>query len=134
MGKTHVRPGVVLEGYLRPGRCRWCRCTDAAACPQGCWWVDRMQTLCSACRDVDAAWAKLKATRKPNMRRAFFRGFMTGSADPDRAIDWGRTSRSTPYASGQTARYWTLGYEAGAQELHRRIMPALPAKKARATR
>lgn len=133
MGKTHVRPGVVLEPYLRPGRCRWCRCTDRAACPQGCGWVDRAQTLCTACRGVDAAWAKLEAARLPNMHRAFFRGFMTGSADPDRAIDWGRTPRSNPYASRQGARYWAVGYVAGAQALHRRIMPPRP-KKARGTR
>lgn len=29
------------------GRCRYCRCTDARACEDGCWWVDAEQTVCS---------------------------------------------------------------------------------------
>lgn len=37
-----------LEAFDRnPRRCRRCGCTDVAACPGGCSWVD--QDLCSAC-------------------------------------------------------------------------------------
>lgn len=28
-------------------RCRVCGCTDARACPGGCWWVE--DDLCSSC-------------------------------------------------------------------------------------
>ncbi len=31
------------------GVCRVCGCTDVAACPGGCAWVDRKHTLCTAC-------------------------------------------------------------------------------------
>jgi hypothetical protein len=40
---------------LKPGTCRWCGCTDHAACEAGCWWVDRRQTLCSECEEFDQA-------------------------------------------------------------------------------
>jgi len=32
-----------------PGVCRICRCTEMAACPSGCAWASKTQTLCSAC-------------------------------------------------------------------------------------
>lgn len=32
-----------------PGHCRVCGCTDAQACPDGCWWVDADETVCSSC-------------------------------------------------------------------------------------
>jgi hypothetical protein len=38
-----------------PGRCRWCRCTEAEACESGCSWANRDRTLCSACVPLDAA-------------------------------------------------------------------------------
>lgn len=31
------------------GVCRYCRCVDARACPDGCSWIDREETICSAC-------------------------------------------------------------------------------------
>jgi hypothetical protein len=31
------------------GVCRVCGCTDNAACPDGCYWVDDSHTLCSEC-------------------------------------------------------------------------------------
>lgn len=31
------------------GVCRYCRCTEAHACPQGCVWQDETQELCSVC-------------------------------------------------------------------------------------
>ena len=34
---------------LTPGVCRFCGCTEAAACPGGCRWMDAEETLCSAC-------------------------------------------------------------------------------------
>jgi hypothetical protein len=33
---------------LTPGVCRYCRCTEQRACPNGCVWVDEERTLCSA--------------------------------------------------------------------------------------
>lgn len=38
----------------RAGRCRWCGCTHDKPCPEGCWWANRAQTLCSACVSLDA--------------------------------------------------------------------------------
>jgi hypothetical protein len=35
------------------GRCRWCGCTDAAACELGCSWRNRAHTLCSSCVELD---------------------------------------------------------------------------------
>ena len=64
----------------RPGKCRWCGCTFLEPCPEGCGWANVKQTLCTACVNVDREWRKLK-TRRPNMRRAFFRGYMVGSWD-----------------------------------------------------
>ena len=31
-----------------PGRCRYCKCTDARACPEGCSWYDLEQTVCDS--------------------------------------------------------------------------------------
>lgn len=36
------------------GVCRVCGCTDNAACEEGCSWVDRGHTLCSACAGTPA--------------------------------------------------------------------------------
>ena len=33
----------------RPGRCRWCGCTDDHGCAMGCSWANRQGTLCSEC-------------------------------------------------------------------------------------
>lgn len=104
------RKGSML---LRGGTCRWCRCTELNACPQGCGWADRDQTLCTACVDVDAAWS-VKAKKAPNGRRAFFRGFMAGRGD-DRATDWpsGNSKRpSNPYIVKTSAyRNWDDGFD-----------------------
>lgn len=103
---------------LRPGRCRWCRCTYEEPCPGSCGWANREQTLCTACVDVERAWRRLP-TKKPNMVRAFFRGFMVG-ADDERAIDHPRGRQAVahnPYsANGQTAPYWSAGFTAGRRE------------------
>lgn len=34
---------------LQRGVCRKCGCTDWAACPEGCAWVDKAHTKCSGC-------------------------------------------------------------------------------------
>lgn len=31
-----------------PGRCRYCKCTDQRACPEGCSWYDDCATVCSS--------------------------------------------------------------------------------------
>lgn len=33
------------------GQCILCGCTDERACPDGCSWVDKDHTICSACAD-----------------------------------------------------------------------------------
>ena len=47
-------PGRVLR-RAEPGVCRKCGCTDEQACPEGCSWVDKKHTLCSACAPTMAA-------------------------------------------------------------------------------
>jgi ribosome modulation factor len=73
--------------------------------------------------NVDREWQRLTRSKKPNMRRAFFRGFMAGAGD-ERAIDWGitgsRAARAVvpnPYSTtGDTRKYWDAGYAAGSRE------------------
>lgn len=36
---------------VTPGTCRYCGCTDNAACAGGCSWADDAETVCSACVD-----------------------------------------------------------------------------------
>jgi hypothetical protein len=90
------------------GRCRFCRCTPRAACPGGCSWVSRDQTLCSACIPVALAWEAIAIAHMPNMRRAFFRGWAAGDGDPraDTPVN--------PYSRGAhtpTWRYFELGFQ-----------------------
>jgi len=91
----------------RAGVCRFCRCTHFNPCPEGCWWADRAQTLCSGCADVDAAWRRVRLQKLPNMRRAFARGFEAArwATEPARP--------KNPYRPGRTALYWQLGFTAG---------------------
>jgi hypothetical protein len=107
---------------LIPGQCRWCNCTEENACPDGCAWVDRAQTLCSGCAPIEQAW-KDQPHRVPNMRRAFFSGFLASGADR-RWEDNARVLRSSardinPYASGNPQhQWWKRGATAG------RLVPA----------
>jgi hypothetical protein len=39
----------------RPGRCRWCGCTETTPCANGCGWAERGQTLCTECVPLDKA-------------------------------------------------------------------------------
>jgi hypothetical protein len=59
---------------------------------------------------IERAWNQLrKGERKPNMYRAFFRGFVNG-ADDERSFD---DAGVNPYAAGQTSQYFEKGYRAG---------------------
>jgi len=96
-----------MQGWPTGGRCRFCRCTQREPCPGNCGWVDREQRLCTACAHIAEIWAAGK-TRPPNMARAFFRGFASGSNDA-RATEY-----TNPYLlGGVTARFWDLGNTAG---------------------
>lgn len=90
----------------QPGVCRWCGCSEFDPCPGSCGWANREQTLCTACVDVDREWKRVQSP-KPNMRAAFFRGFMAGADD----------ERATEYSPGRyavdTQRYWHRGNAAG---------------------
>jgi hypothetical protein len=54
------------------GTCILCGCTDAAACPEGCRWVDHGHEICSAhsIAEVQAAYRKLTAKPKAPPPRA----------------------------------------------------------------
>lgn len=45
----------IAEKAIPPtsGVCRRCGCTDDWGCPEGCEWVDKEHTLCSACAEVE---------------------------------------------------------------------------------
>lgn len=110
-------PDIILPGRRRaaltekPGTCRWCGCHEDRACPQMCGWANAKQTLCTACVNVDREW-KQQPTRRENMRRAFFRGYLVGSAD-ERAID----GNINPFRQGAAQRgSWERGRVAGAKE------------------
>jgi hypothetical protein len=45
----HIYPLRYTARLGAPGMCRICGCTDRYACPAGCGWVNRRQTLCSVC-------------------------------------------------------------------------------------
>jgi hypothetical protein len=54
--QTVLRLGMarcVLCFPIIPGVCRGCGCTDDHACPDGCWWVDGEEDLCSVCHDME---------------------------------------------------------------------------------
>jgi hypothetical protein len=38
---------------MKPGRCRYCKCTDARACEDGCSWYDLQHTVCDTTACVD---------------------------------------------------------------------------------
>lgn len=44
---------LTIRLLRKRGVCRWCGCTDRAACDGGCSWVDKRHTLCSACLEFD---------------------------------------------------------------------------------
>lgn len=39
--------------HRKPGRCRYCGCTDDRACEEGCRWYDREHTVCDSPRCVN---------------------------------------------------------------------------------
>jgi hypothetical protein len=45
---TMQKPSSVKLPPAPPGRCRYCRCTDARACEGGCAWYDRERTVCDS--------------------------------------------------------------------------------------
>jgi hypothetical protein len=96
---------------LRPGTCRWCRCSHFNPCPDGCGWADPEQTLCTECVAIEHAWRALPPPRLPNMVRAFFRGFVVGADDARRCL----MPAGNPYATSQSSRYWERGRVAGEQ-------------------
>jgi hypothetical protein len=116
---------LVKDQQVRPGVCRFCGCSHFNPCPEGCWWADRAETLCSACTDIDKAWRTLH--RQPGVRgdergrRAFTRGF--------RDAEWETEAKpiENPYVGGFRARYWRFGYGAGRQSLR----PSVPARARR---
>jgi len=64
MAKKRVKGNVTISVSLTPGICRWCRCTWENGCGIGCSWVDRTQTLCSACEALDQAMRTVAGRRE----------------------------------------------------------------------
>lgn len=96
-------------------RCRYCGCTDDKPCPTGCGWADDTQAFCTACQPVHEAWQRLARRRKPNMVRAFFRGFVEGAGDVDR-----QQGEAGPYGTKEVQVYWQAGFAAGRRSLVQR--------------
>ena len=55
MKRQKMKPGV-------PGVCRYCKCTEAFRCPEGCGWANGNATVCSteSCvkRHIERKFAK----------------------------------------------------------------------------
>jgi hypothetical protein len=64
MAKKRVRGLLTIRVSLVPGVCRWCGCTYDTPCANGCSWVERTQTLCSACVSLDKALQTLAGRRE----------------------------------------------------------------------
>jgi ParB family chromosome partitioning protein len=71
-------PLAKAAARTKRGTCRVCGCTDDHACPNGCFWLDQSETLCSTCGTVDADGraveksstpAKKPATKKAGKKR-----------------------------------------------------------------
>ena len=53
-----------------PGQCVICGCTEAAACPGGCAWIDETELICSEHSDEEIAAARAKlAAAGPGKKR-----------------------------------------------------------------
>lgn len=54
----HIEAIITGHGSTEPpieaGTCRYCGCTEYAACEGGCSWIDDEQTVCSACEEKHA--------------------------------------------------------------------------------
>jgi hypothetical protein len=55
---------VTIRIPEKPGVCRICRCTEFDPCEGGCGWANAMQTLCTACVDVDKALRTIDGRRE----------------------------------------------------------------------
>ncbi len=111
----------------RVGVCRFCGCSPNDACvvngffgPEGCAWIDRAETLCSACGPAAKAEAIAILVRQAAGYRdgkdgvqAFHRGFVSGWFIISRDSELGRN----PYRErGQPALLrdaWDLGRRGG---------------------
>jgi hypothetical protein len=71
------------------GTCIVCGCTDARACPGGCFWIDEEHTLCSAC----AGLGNQNGTEQKKIEQK-----LTGQLDPDGGMMMRRQRR--PVALG----------------------------------
>ncbi len=67
------------------GTCRFCGCTDARGCAEGCFWV--LPDVCSVCalEQLDAAGMKASTLRDRQEALSFDREF---EADPDLPELW----------------------------------------------
>jgi hypothetical protein len=59
------KPRSVNLTHRRPGRCRYCSCTEDRACDAGCWWYDEEQTVCSS----ETCVARFRAALAETVRR-----------------------------------------------------------------
>jgi hypothetical protein len=52
LGQGDDDEGDDEDDDAEPGVCRYCGCTEARACPEGCEWADEDQTICTACQEL----------------------------------------------------------------------------------
>lgn len=66
--RSSVQPDLFdAAEMVTPGVCRVCGCTEGDGCAEGCYWVDDVETLCSACIDENG---KEKKARKAKAGKA----------------------------------------------------------------
>jgi len=61
-------PVEVTSARARPLACSICGCTEANACPGGCWWIWLDPPICSACESSAAA----ALSAEPPVQSGFF--------------------------------------------------------------
>jgi hypothetical protein len=70
MSETPIAETQIPSGNDKrvSGTCQYCGCTDARACPEGCFWIDDEHTVCSSEACVDAWFANIRHVATSFMR------------------------------------------------------------------
>jgi hypothetical protein len=109
------------------GVCRFCGCSEYDACPDGCAWADRAQTVCTSC--APAARAEAIAVRTlanyrsdhPRLKAAldfvaaFHQGFVVGWFEISPRSKYRRNPWPPMPKWAPKREAWDLGQRAGAE-------------------
>jgi len=68
-----------LVMVFKPGKCRYCGCTDENGCACLCWWIDGQDTVCSAPKCVEFYFAEMRAEFKRALTKLEVEVLTTGT-------------------------------------------------------